>query len=230
MGIRSLRSPALLLTSAIGVCLLISLGVWQLKRLTWKKNLIAQVQTQQELPRIELFDVLTSEEASYRRIAAEGNFQHDAELRLLGKAHQQTMGYYLFTPLLLSDGRIIYVNRGWVANSTQDREISRPLGKIQVEGMLREKMSRNVFTPANHYESREIFTFDPQEIVQDNLIAYYIDATHIKQQGQYPIVMKNEIQLRNHHLLYAITWFTLAGGLAIVCFLFIRNKQQDDKS
>jgi surfeit locus 1 family protein len=190
---------------------------------------MAQIHNQQELPPVELSSALMTEPATFRRIYTEGIFRYDGELRLLGRTVNQTIGYYLFTPLVLGDGRIIYVNRGWVESSVPDHEISRPLGKIRVDGVLRDKMSRNLFTPANHYESREIFAFDPQEIEQANVIPYYIDATYIHQQKECPKLMKQEIQLRNHHRLYALTWFSLAGGLAIVCFLFIRSKQRDEK-
>lgn len=214
-----------LLFSSIGFCLLISLGVWQLQRLTWKQNLIAQIQTQQDLPRVELSSALITEPIPFRHVYTEGIFDYGAELRLLGRTVQNIMGYYVFTPLQLRDGRQIYVSRGWVSNTVQDYEISRPSGPVRVEGVLREKMSRNLFTPTNHLEQQEIYAFDPQELGQDNLIPYYIEATHITPHGEYPRVIKQEIHLRNHHLLYALTWFALAGGLAIVCFLFIRKKQ-----
>jgi surfeit locus 1 family protein len=217
-----------ILFSSIGFCVLVSLGVWQLQRLTWKEQLITQIQAQQEL---QLIEITPENQSVFRRIYAVGRFNYGQELRLIGKTVDQQVGYYVFTPLTLKEGRTIYVNRGWVPQTIADTAISRPLGNIRVEGMLREKMSRNTFTPANQYDNRDIFTFDPEEIAatypDQTLLPYYIDASQISPPSEYPNIKPLGVHLRNHHLVYALTWFALAGGLAIVCFLFIRNKRNN---
>jgi len=212
----------------IGFCILISLGIWQLKRLAWKENLIAQIQTQQALPPIELSSANPS---VFRRVSAVGKFNYDRELRLMGRTVNQQMGYYLFTPLTLLDGRIIYVNRGWAPQTVADQDISRPAGTIRIEGILKDSMSRNAFTPENRYDRREIFTFNPQEIAakypDKKVMLSYLDATWISSPGTYPQLKPLGVHLRNNHLLYALTWFALAGGLAIVCVIFIRKKRHN---
>ena len=217
-----------ILFSSIGFCVLVSLGVWQLQRLTWKEQLIAQIQAQQELPLIE---ITPEKQSIFRRIYAVGHFNYRQELRLIGKTVDQQVGYYVFTPLTLTEGRTIYVNRGWVPQTVSTEDISKPLGEIRVEGVLKEKMSRNAFTSVNRYDNREIFTFDPEEIAatypDQTLMPYYIDASQISSQSEYPNIKPLGVHLRNHHLVYAFTWFALAGGLAIVCFLFIRNKRNN---
>jgi surfeit locus 1 family protein len=210
--------------AALGFCFLVGLGVWQLQRLSWKENLIQQIHTQQELPMVDFSEALYS---TYRRVYTVGTFDYDRELKLIGKTVDQKAGYYLFTPMKLTNGSVVFVNRGWVPASVQN--VSRPSGLIRVEGIEKERMSENAFTPRNNYEKREIFTFNPQEIGTTypghTVLPMFIDATQISEQGEYPIVKPLPIHLRNNHLVYALTWFALALGLAIVCFIFIRNKR-----
>ncbi|MGG2474337.1 SURF1 family cytochrome oxidase biogenesis protein, partial [Rhizobium sp. BR5] len=49
----------------------------------------------------------------YRRLRLSGIFDHSRERHFFA-THQGRTGYYVYTPLTLADGRILFVNRGFV--------------------------------------------------------------------------------------------------------------------
>lgn len=223
--IKHLRGIIPPLTTLIGMALLLSLGTWQLQRLSWKQDLLRTRDYNQNLPITDL-DGLT-EVSPFRKVRAIGHFDYTLELQLLGRALEGKMGVTLFTPLRLKDGRIIYVNRGWVPQGTAPINPTQPNHLIEVEGIIREKMSRNFFTPANNYETREIFNFDPGDHFFQRhfkiLMPFYIEATKLKPSSKVAILIPPRVSIPNNHLLYAITWFLLAGCLASVYFIYIRR-------
>jgi surfeit locus 1 family protein len=194
----------------VGCVLLVGLGLWQLQRLSWKQGLIATMTLNQSFPPeklLSLLQIAKQQSLSYRHVSAEGVFDYMHELRLVGKPLDGISGSYVLTPLSLPDGQKIYVNRGWIPSNTQKKDLSSPQGRVIVSGFLRDKMSRNFFTPPDNKETHEVFAFDPREY---SSFPYFIEAAKIQGQSTLPRLFPQIVPLRNEHLSYAITWFSLA--------------------
>ena len=61
-------------------------------------------------------------------------------------------GFHVFTPLETADGRILFVNRGFVPERLKDpasRAAGQPQGEVEVTGLLRRPAEQGWFTPAN---------------------------------------------------------------------------------
>jgi surfeit locus 1 family protein len=58
--------------------------------------------------------------------------------------------------------------------------------------------------------------------------ALYVDAAENQHPGAYPIGGQTQVNLRNQHFEYALTWFALAAGLLGVYFLFHWRPVDDD--
>jgi surfeit locus 1 family protein len=78
-------------------------------------------------------------------------------------------GYQVVTPLEREGERAstILVNRGWISKKMRrqsDRPGSLPQGEVKVEGLLREKWKRNMFTPLNRPDISEFYFPDVEQM------------------------------------------------------------------
>jgi surfeit locus 1 family protein len=55
------------------------------------------------------------EVARFARVSVRGHFRPDRQFLLDNRSHEGSPGYEVLTPLELSDGRVLLVDRGWVA-------------------------------------------------------------------------------------------------------------------
>ena len=66
----------------------------------------------------------------HRRVRATGALLHDREMHLVARSHRGRVGVRVVTPLVLSGGGTVLIDRGWVpptlddveAEATQDAE------------------------------------------------------------------------------------------------------------
>src|SRR5579864_3893958 len=106
--------PTLCLIPALA--LLLGLGVWQLERLQEKEALIASVKTGLNAPAMPLDQVLESgmAGAEWRRVKVSGHFLNDREQYLFAQGPGGALGVQVITPLAMTDGRVVLVDRGFV--------------------------------------------------------------------------------------------------------------------
>jgi len=149
-GIRGNEKWQLLAMGTICTTLVYLLGVWQLYRMEWKKNLLEMRRTRLAGPRI----TVTSspfpwtdkvQDYIYRVIDVRGVFDHRREMRVGPRPglDQETgdtqAGYNIITPLRLEDGSTIMVNRGHVGFGLTDPTDRPELPTwVRVRGVLEE--------------------------------------------------------------------------------------------
>lgn len=131
-----------------GVCLGIALGYWQLDRAAQKTQLHAAMQAQSNTDAWDAETVRASLASSgamptqweHRPIALQGQWLPAHTVYLDNRQMQGRPGFYVFTPLQLSHGEVVLVQRGWIARNFQDRQalqpIETPAGTVQVKGQL----------------------------------------------------------------------------------------------
>ena len=95
------------------------LGTWQLKRLAWKTQLIAECETKLTYDPIKLpknFTVDMCEDWEYRKVLLKGKFLHEQEMFVGPRVRNGHKGYYLITPFIRNDtGEKLLIERGWIA-------------------------------------------------------------------------------------------------------------------
>ena len=209
---------------------LILLGSWQLQRLQWKNDLIDQFEARIAAPAVSPPSAgNVTPENEFTRLELVGEFRHNQEIYLTGRTYEGNAGFHVVTPFLLADGRTILINRGWVAESYRDRsarEFSLVQGEVTVDAILRLPASKGYFVPENDPDAGFWFTLAPLQIidyvgVQAPAIAgFYADALRKPEVITLPIGAKTELNLRNAHLSYAMTWYGIALALVGVYSAF----------
>jgi len=222
--------PAPSLAALLGVLVLLGLGTWQLQRLEWKEAMIAEYTARRAAQPIPLPDPVDDPaELDNRPVRLIGHFLHDRELYLGARSYQGEVGFHVVTPLRLDDGRTVLVDRGWVPAARRDPE-TRAAGQVRetvaVTGVARSGgwRGRAFFRPANEPERNHWLWYDLPAMaahagLEDAVTAVYVAAAPEEVPGGLPIAVVPEANLRNEHLEYAVTWYTLAAALAVIYFL-----------
>ena len=230
LGFRPRLVPTLF--TVPGVLILLGLGIWQVQRLHWKEGLIAERDA--AVAAAPIAPPQTLAEAGgleFRHIVAEGTFENDKELFLAASSDSGESGYQVITPLKLSDGRTMFVNRGFVPLALKDaakRAAGEPSGVQRVVGLLRFAPAKkpSFFLPDNRPDLNLWFWVDlPAMARQDGItdpVPFYVDADKTPNPGGWPKGGITRLDLPNDHLQYAITWFSLAVALIVIYVLYHR--------
>jgi surfeit locus 1 family protein len=185
---------------------LVALGTWQVQRLAWKRDLVAQVDARLASAPVAA-PVSAGSDDAYRRVVATG--------RLMGAdsfVQASTVrgpGWWVMTPLRTTSGQIILINRGYVATRNAPSPPARP---ITVTGLLRLTEPGGGFLRSNDPAADRWFSRDVAAIAARRGLGptapYFIDADISAPNG--PIGGLTVVRFPNNHLPYAITWYILA--------------------
>lgn len=224
------KRRGLLALCLFGTLLFTSLGIWQVQRLAWKRDLIARVQTRIHAPPVAAparrdWAALDVREAEYRRVQARGLFLHDRET-LVDALTERGPGAWVLTPLQTADGMIL-INRGFVPPERRDASARLPgqvRGEVTITGLLRPSEPRGRILRPNDPAADRWFSRDVAAIAYvrrlDEIAPFFIDADATANPGGAPLGGLTVVRFRNAHLAYAVTWFGLASlcvaGLALL--------------
>ncbi|CAN7562049.1 SURF1 family protein [Phyllobacterium sp. LjRoot231] len=219
-----------LVLGAIVFAILIALGTWQVERLYWKEGLLAEIEARTHAAPASLAEMekiwVTERDVDYRTVTATGRFLNDRERHYFA-TYEGTSGFYVYTPLLLDDGRAVFINRGFVPYDKKN-SVTRPEGKVErqvtVTGLARNPLfaKPSSIVPDNDlvtniYYWKDLPTMARQSgIAEDRLVPFFIDADKTPNPGGLPVGGVTIIDLPNSHLQYAVTWYGLAATLLAV--------------
>ena len=114
MSLRRRDLAAAILALAVAA-LFVRLGVWQLHRLADRKTRNGEIQAAHALAAVELpLHRVEPEALRDRRAHARGVYDYAHERVWKGRTYDDAPGVALLTPLRLSDGSAVFVDRGWV--------------------------------------------------------------------------------------------------------------------
>jgi surfeit locus 1 family protein len=230
------RLLALGVVSLLVVASLALLGFWQLKRLAWKEALIAEVETRAKAPAAPLdadWSALTSTHDEYRRVTLSGAFAKGRSAYLFAtplhpRPGDDTPGYLVITPLLLKDGRIALVNRGFIgadrAAMLEKDDNMAPLAPITITGLLRFDETPRWFQPTDDVKNKIFYTRNVAAIANalgiPHASRFIVDADADAPVAG-PEAGQTRIAFPNNHLEYALTWFGLAGAWVVVAGIYL---------
>jgi len=224
-----------------GLALLIGLGSWQMNRLAWKDALLASIeQRTHAAPRpIAEIDRQFSRDGDveYWPVEAMGAFLHDKERHFLATFDGQS-GFFVYTPLGLADGRVVFVNRGFVPYDRKEATTRVPgqvAGLATINGLARNPLPArpSSIVPDNEPDKNVFYWKDLRSMATSagvdpsRLLPFFIDAGPAANPGGLPVGGVTIVDLPNNHLQYAVTWYGLAAALAgVLGALLWRRRDQ----
>jgi len=201
------------------LAVLLSLGVWQVERLAWKRGLLAAIDQAEAAPAVPL----PLHPSQFEKIRVEGHFlAGDAALygdQLRDTAQGPVIGAQLLMPLERAGAPTVLVDLGWIPEHANPPA---PSGLVLVEGYVREAEHPHWFSAPDDPSNRRFFTLDPEAIGHALGLADVAPFTLVVlrtgkgQAVDAPIPAEHLPRPPNDHLSYAITWFGLAAVLAVV--------------
>jgi surfeit locus 1 family protein len=233
-GFRPKFWPTVVAAPIVLLCL--GLGSWQIQRLFWKEGLIAARAAAVAAPSVPApQDAAAARGMEFHRVSDEGVFLNDKEIFLGATSEGGQNGYQVLTPLRELDGRVVFVNRGFIPSELKDRTrrmAGEPSGAVRIGGLLRLPPDGrpNWFLPDNRPDLNYWFWVDlPAMAAADKLdkfAPFYIDADATPNPGDWPRGGVTRLALPNDHLQYAITWFSLAVAMIVIYVLFHRRNAE----
>lgn len=175
------------------------------------------------------------ESMEYETVAVSGHFLHDKEMFLgprglikpngaetgggLISQKNSSSGYLIVTPFKLDDREeTILVNRGWVSRA-QLKPDTRPQGQVKglvkLMGVVRLPEPRPQFSPS-HQSEMYLYRDVPRMCQQTGADPIFLDAKHESTIQGGPIGGQTRITLRNEHMSYIVTWYSLSAFTAFL--------------
>jgi surfeit locus 1 family protein len=210
-----------------GIAILMSLGFWQLRRLDWKEQMLAQIEAQiagavQELPS----EGASSEASKYVPVQVAGATTGEEILVLSGQKGVGA-GYQVIAAFETGEGRRILVDRGFLPEAA--RRDARPATALIVTGNLHWPEEVESFTPEPDLNAGIWFARDvPRMAAHLGTEPILVVASRVEGDAQgigpQPVTISG---IPNDHMNYAITWFSLAIVWAgMTAFLLWRIRRQ----
>jgi len=211
------------------------LGVWQVFRWRWKLGLIEDMERRTQSV-IEAFpeDVSKLDEMEFTQVKLRGKFDYTNEV-LVGPRSllkdgpkvpkngvidsvKRESGYHIVTPFEVAGRNFrILVNRGWIPtpNTSSEYRVTKGGEEVEIIAVVRKNEQRPTFV--NERTGRkDLFGYRnvPQMARMLNTSEILLDLNTITDHdvsSAYPIPGQTRVTLRNDHVNYFLTWFSLAG-------------------
>jgi surfeit locus 1 family protein len=235
------------LFTLIMVAAFVGLGIWQLQRRMEKHALIAALTERlaaepAPLPPASDWNALTPEKDEFRRVSFKATYRSgpDAMVFSAGSAIRDDVsgpGTWAFLPARLPGGETVVVNAGFVQNTMQDRaQQDRAVTRLvtgqaaDLIGYIRFPEKAGMLTPAENTTKRLWFARDTFEMSQalgwGQVAPFYIDLERPVPPSGIPSPGPLQVHLKDDHLQYAITWFTLAGAVLVAFGFWMKGRKR----
>ncbi len=171
----------------------VRLGIWQVSRFKETRAFYDHLMAVQNMPPVNLPTQQDLTMMEYRAVTASGTYDFQNQIATRDQYNGVQPGYHLLTPLRLSDGEAVLVDRGWIpsdGNSTPAdwHQYDQP-HQVTVSGIIR--LGQTQPTPGSDADP----TLTPNQRRLDFWI--YVNLNRIGQQIPYPI-LPVYIQLTPH--------------------------------
>lgn len=225
-GTRGRRVLPALIFGLGGVAILLALGFWQLRRLEWKQGVLAEIAARTEAPAGPVPPGAAEDLHEYLHVMAQGRLT-PGEIHVYTSAPPRGVGYRVIAPLELADGRRILLDRGFIPIAEKDA--ARRVGPIRVQGALLWPDEVDGYTPDPDL-ARNIWLARDVEAMAARLGAEpVLLVAAASDDPDAPTPLPVGVNIRNDHLQYAITWFSLAAVWAMMTgYMIWRIKRRID--
>ncbi len=228
------------------VVVMVSLGLWQLRRLDERRTINATVEARSEEAPIDIAQLLPAgpgttgaeaEAVAYRPVVAEGSYLPAEQVLVRNRSLGGAPGYWVLTPLLLADGSgAVAVNRGWVPYADTDpggsgwEAFAPPEGTVIISGTVQDAAvpEAGLVGASSQGEAlKSLAGVDLEQLstqVSAPLYPVYVEV--VAQQppaGDIPVPIPPPELSEGPHLGYAGQWF-IFSALTVVVYGVLLNR------
>ncbi|CAN5888638.1 SURF1 family protein [soil metagenome] len=223
------------------VAAMITAGFWQLSRMGERQDRNETVEARTAEPVADALGLAApgafdqASDLEYRRVATTGRYLADEEVLVRSRSREGSPGSWVLTPLLLADGTVLPVNRGWISNSGQLEAVPTsavaPDGEVTVTGLVRRTETREGLGPTDPATGRldslaraDVARLDQQ--VPADLLPFYVQLAEQEPAVTTadPVPVPPPELDDGPHLSYAAQWFIFAAVAVVGYPLILRRR------
>jgi surfeit locus 1 family protein len=236
----------MLVTLCLTLLLLLALGTWQVQRLSWKRELIAQVESRVHAGPVTVASAsfwqdLDVDAHAYQRIQVAGRLLHDKRLFVYASTALGP-GYWLLVPMILVDEpkSAVWINMGYVSNAQRRLLLADPTlwsdstlaSSMSIVGLLRTSEPDHLLLRQNVPDEKRWYIRSVEQMTRASGLTeagfttapFFVDADRGSDPAAYPVGGLTQIRFNNNHLVYALTWYFLAAMNAGVLIYLLRTE------
>ncbi|MBL4806298.1 MAG: SURF1 family protein [Rhodobacteraceae bacterium] len=218
------RMIAPILFGIVGITILVLLGNWQVRRLAWKQDMLANIEARLTAPAIDLPDILDPARDRFLSVKVTGQMV-GAEIHVLSSDPSTGAGYRIITAFVTDSGRRILIDRGIVPEAKKDADRVPENGVIY--GNLLWANDTDKYTPEANL-TRNIWFSRAEGPLAEALNTepiFLVQSSTTLSNGPIPIPVG--LNTPNNHLEYAVTWYGFAiVWLGMTLYLLWRIKRR----
>lgn len=217
------------------VALLLILGClwasqWQFQRGIDRQNRNSLIESALQEPTINLRDINSDfEKYEWRSVSTTGTFDRNNQILLKNRYFEGVYGYEVLTRFTSSDGRSLWIDRGWVKAGkdaqTAPKVSAVPVGEVSISARLRldRSLPQGAFFALPKSGGGMISKLNAQ--TDSNSEGFYLDLLSGSTPSLTPAVAAQVPELSDGpHLAYALQWIFFAG-LIVYGRILIRRGQ-----
>ena len=197
------------------------LGLWQLARRADALAEMDKVETNYAADPVPLAEALPdldtfSESQKWLPVVMTGTYLTDEELIVRNRPLQINPGFEVLTPLLLADGSVFIVNRGWLpTGQTADAPASVPSAPSGVVSVVARLKAGEPLLAGRSATGNQIATINLDDVatrlgLPTFTAAYGLMATEDPAPDERPVAVTRPVKDEGPHLSYAFQWFVFA--------------------
>jgi len=209
----------------------VSLGVWQLRRLSARQKENAFLAARRFAPELPLDSLPRDTSAShFRRVRVTGTYDFNHEIIFTLRGRNGSPGINILTPVLRNGkDSAILVNRGWIYSPdgvTADLNPWREAESVNASGFVETFPTKGPFPPPNPARPRAFRRLDRaalEKVFPYPIANYYVVITDSSASPSAPPRVEPLPLDEGPHRNYAIQWFSFAAISIIGIVTFIRR-------
>lgn len=223
------RRPAITIVFALlGLCILVSLGMWQLQRHAWKQDLLAEIAGRIAADPVALPAAPDPARHAYLPVRVEGRIGA-AEILVQSSLRRAGAGYRVIAPFETGDGRRILIDRGFVPHA--GRDAARGTGAAVVTGNLHWPDEVDMFTPAPDREAGLWFARDVPALAEALGTEPVLVVVRESEPAPGGIIRLpvDTAGIPDNHLGYAVQWFAMAAVWVAMALGFLVSQHRRER-
>ena len=221
-----------------------ALSNWQWHRLHDRQAYNVEIQAEIDKAPIDITELLIANnesktlpsESQWRTVELTGAWLQNDQVLVRKKSLESDLGLWVVTPLRLTDGTVVMVNRGWTAaaNSAVDSPVVAgvPSGTIEVLGRVRDVQARTKPAPTD-LPSGQVDRIIPMEIVNspETLSNAYVEMTASRPESKTSEIrtLPEPEVTEGAHRSYALQWMFFEIMTLIGWTILVRNEFKEQQ-